>query len=235
MTTTTSVSAFSGPSLPSNQSPTTPAPREPLRACEVSALAERALLCTHARGTSFRAVLGATRETSSAAALSSARSCRLSAPARALPEREEIAADEPRMRRPRPLRAGCSDGSPTDALEAFRPPSPVLAALPPAASATERSAGSGVERAEAAALAERLVVAMRIGRVGRDGHVVQLRVRGAAGHDVDVRLRYEHGRLAIVLAADAGAAPSVERLERALAGELARLGIAVDTIAIERT
>jgi hypothetical protein len=135
-------------------------------------------------------------------------------------------ASEPKRVRPRRERDGEQGG---EGLEPFRPPSPILS--PPMA-APVRDASSGAARAEAAALAERMVVAMRVGRVGTDGHVVQLRLRAGSG-ELDVRLRHEGGRLSIVLAADAAAIPAASRLEGALRSELASRGLEVDEVRIE--
>jgi len=204
----------------------------PLRACEVRALAERGPRRVDLGASPFRALLkdgsehgGPERVAQSARRF---RPCPFDLETRSDDELRATAG----LRRPKPLRDQRPD-EPAAALEPFSLPSPIL---PPAATiAGERNVGSGLERAALAALAERLVIAMRVGRVGRDGHLVQLRLRAASGQDVEVRIRHEDGRIAIVLGADAGALPTVARLERALRGELTRRGLAVDTIEFERT
>lgn len=143
-------------------------------------------------------------------------------------DREPEVGDRPR--RPRPL-GERRDEDAGAGLAAFRPPSAILA--PPPAGPARPAVGSAVDRAEAAALAERLVTGLRVGRVGRDGHVVQLRIRGA-GADLEVRLRHEHGRLGIVLAArDARGLEDAGRISRALEGELAARGVTLDAIEVE--
>lgn len=221
--TTTPVSPSAAASRPTEPTPSRAAD-PPLSARDLRLLAGSSAQLRDPRRASFRAVLG---ERGAKA---------LPEPLGACPPKKDVRVpgaleqdDGPRARRPRPLGSDRRDDA-EPSLEAFRPPSAILA--PPAATLS-RVAGSGLERSEAAALAERLVVAMRVGRVGRDGHVVQLRIRGASGGDIEVRLRHEDGKLGIVLVADGAALGDAHRIERALKDELGARGLTLDAIAVE--
>jgi len=96
------------------------------------------------------------------------------------------------------------------------------------------AAGSGLERAQAAAMAERLLHSVRVGKVA-GGHEVRL---GIAGSRVEVRLRQEGDRLVpeLHLADDASGADAAtaERLAARLDTELRDAGLDFDPIAIRR-
>lgn len=213
-------------------SPASARPAEPRAIEKPTALAPAELRALAARAPSPG---GSKAATSFRALLEHSRTCEgehgaakgVSAPRKETLEQDAVA-DRPR--RPRPLGEQRDEEAP-GVLEPFRPPSSIL--VPPPAAASRASIGSPLDRAEAAALAERMVTALRVGRVGRDGHLVQLRLRGP-GADLEVRLRHEDGRLAIVLAAsDTSGLEAASRLSRALAGELQARGLAADAIEVE--
>ena len=119
-----------------------------------------------------------------------------------------------------------SDGR--EDLGAFPAPPPAL--LPPIAQSAPPPlvAGSAAAHAEAAAMAEKLVTQLRVGRVGRDGHEVRMKlaIRGASG--LDVRLTMHEGRLSAELVADAGMQGEARRIAEALRDELAARGFTLD-------
>jgi hypothetical protein len=135
--------------------------------------------------------------------------------------------DEPRAERPRR-----PDREPD--LAPFVPPLPVLAA-PAAVTATAQPAtpGSALAHAEAAMLAERLVTELRVGRVGRDGHELRMKVTLGRGAGIAVRLREEGGVLTATLVADAGAVDGAARIARVLGRELRARGVSIDQVAVE--
>ncbi len=96
---------------------------------------------------------------------------------------------------------------------------------PPEASQAAQ-AGSAIAHAQAAALAERLVTSIRLGRVGRDGHAAELRLDSG----VAVRLRHEGGRLAIELDPDPQAYDEALELMERLRAELSRRGVEPDSL-----
>lgn len=122
-----------------------------------------------------------------------------------------------RPRRPRPLAA---EGLGAE-LAAFRPPSAILSP-PPAPVAPP---GSSRAHAETAALVDRLVASLRVGTEGERARVVELRLRGAAGAEVSVRLRSESGVLDLELSG--GDPQSSARLESAMRRELEARGLTV--------
>ena len=133
--------------------------------------------------------------------------------------------------KPPSARASQDDGD-RPALAAFLPPPSVLTAplstLHPAAP----HASSAAARAEAAALAERLVRSMRVGKVGRDGHEVRLRLEVGAHGEVEVRLRHCEGALTATLVAERGTHGDAERLAGAVRRELAERGIECEDVEV---
>ena len=118
------------------------------------------------------------------------------------------------------------------ALEPFSPPPPVLA--PPVLSpAAAPQSGSALAHAEAAALAERLVTSMRVGKVGRDGHEVRMHLAVSSRADVEVRLRLVDGALSAHLVASPGALSEAESIADALRSELDARGLSLDDVRVE--
>lgn len=117
-------------------------------------------------------------------------------------------------------------------LAAFTPPPSVLAAPICTNPSGPAPAGGGLARAEAAALAERLVRSMRVGKVGRDGHEVRLRLAVGAQGDLEVRLRHQDGALTATFVADAASHADLERLEGAVRHELRERGIECENILV---
>ncbi len=106
------------------------------------------------------------------------------------------------------------------------PGQPALHVPAPQAVSQAAQSGSALAHAQAAALAERLVSSIRLGRVGRDGHVAELRL--ASG--VAVRLRHEGGRLAIEVDPDPHAYDEALALMGRLREELKRRGVEPDVL-----
>lgn len=107
-------------------------------------------------------------------------------------------------------------------LAPFAPPPPALVAPPSSgAPVAPPVAGSAAERAEVAALVDRLVTSMRVGRVGRDGHEVHLRL----GSGIDVRLRHEHGELRAELRTEGTRREEAERIAETLEREMSARGV----------
>lgn len=108
---------------------------------------------------------------------------------------------------------------------------PVLQPLPESAAPAP---GSGLERAQAAAMAERLLHSVRVGQVD-GGHEVRLTLAGAA---LEVRLRQQGDSLVPELHLREGATSAdlveAERLASRLDAELSRAGLDFDPIAILR-
>jgi hypothetical protein len=70
-----------------------------------------------------------------------------------------------------------------------------------------------------------LVESMRVGRFGRDGHAMTMRLRGARGA-IDVDVRTEGGRLALRLRGDDD--EELERIRARVGADLAERGIELD-------
>ena len=117
----------------------------------------------------------------------------------------------------------------SDALAPFQLLPPALLP-PPGASSAPLVVGSAAARAEAAALAERLVTSLRVGRVGRDGHELRMKLALAHGSGVEVRLRSEHGTLSATLVAEPGARAAADRIAEGLAAELGARGVTCESI-----
>lgn len=117
-------------------------------------------------------------------------------------------------------------------LAAFLPPPSVLTAPLSTLPSAAPHASSAPARAEAAALAERLVRSMRVGKVGRDGHEVRLRLEVGAHGEVEVRLRHSEGALTATLVAERGARGDAERLAGAVRRELAERGIECEDVEV---
>ena len=117
------------------------------------------------------------------------------------------------------------------ALEPFRA-TPVL--QPSMEFTTAATPGSGLERAQAAAMAERLLHSVRVGRVA-GGHEVRLTL---AGGNVEVRLRQQGDDLIPELHLGEGATGAdwaeAERLAARLDTELRGAGLDFDEVAIVR-
>ncbi len=109
-------------------------------------------------------------------------------------------------------------------LQGGAPLAPPMSAPQPVAQAAQ--SGSALAHAQAAALAERLVSSIRLGRVGRDGHAAELRL--ASG--VAVRIRHEGGRLAIEVDPDPHAYDEALTLVRRLREELRQRGVEPDSL-----
>jgi len=122
-----------------------------------------------------------------------------------------------------------------EGLAPFHPPPPAL--LPPPAAVAPPHAGSAAARAEAAALADRLVQSMRVGRVGRDGHEVRLRLRAAdsldASSGLEIRLRHEGGLVHATFVAESTSRAEAERIASALERELEERGVALGSVSID--
>jgi hypothetical protein len=125
-----------------------------------------------------------------------------------------------------------NDDADRSLLTAFVPPPSVLAAPLATTPVAAPTPGSASARAEAAALAERLVRSMRMGKIGRDGHEVRLRLDVGASGDVEVRLRHLDGTLSATLVTDAPSYVDAERLAVALRHELARRGIECEDVEV---
>lgn len=113
-------------------------------------------------------------------------------------------------------------------LAPFAPPASVLSPPPRCGSAEARAAGSAAAHAEAAALAERVLTSMRVGRVGPSGHEVHMRVLAGAGVEVEVRLRHDRGRLSARVLTDATGLRDARCLADGLAAELTSRGVVLD-------
>lgn len=114
---------------------------------------------------------------------------------------------------------------------AFSPPPAVMqppvgvAGQPPAA------AGTAAAHAQVAALAERVLTSMRVGRVGPAGHEVRMRL-GARLEGVEVRLRHEDGRITAELHAEPWARSRATRMAQLLSSELSRRGAELESIEV---
>lgn len=127
---------------------------------------------------------------------------------------------------------GDGQGRPPAGLEelaAFQPPLGVLAPPPVTAPQPPPAAGTASAHAEAAALADRLVTSMRVGRTGRDRHEVRMRLSPRSGA-IEVRLRHEEGRLTAVLEAEPIARADAERLAQLFERELSERGLELDAL-----
>lgn len=137
--------------------------------------------------------------------------------------------DDARDTKSKHTRTASDDGDRT-LLAPFVPPPSVLAAPLSTAPIVAPAVSSAPARAEAAALAERLVRSMRIGKVGRDGHEVRLRLDVGTRSDVEVRLRHVDGALSATLVTDAASHADAERLATALRQELVDRGIVCESV-----
>jgi hypothetical protein len=151
----------------------------------------------------------------------------------ARPERAHVARREDDDAREREHDArGEDDDALGLALEPFTPPPPVLC-RPLGPASVPLTTGSALAHAEAAALADRLVTSLRVGKVGRDGHEVRMRLAISERAEVDVRLRLVGGELTAHLVAARGAADEAEGIARALRTELSARGFSVDDVRVE--
>lgn len=133
--------------------------------------------------------------------------------------------------KPPGARASQDDGDRAP-FAAFLPPPSVLAAPVSTQQSAAPHSSSAPARAEAAALAERLVRSMRVGKVGRDGHEVRLRLEVGAHGEVEVRLRHSDGALTATLVAEPGSRADAERLAGAVRRELAERGIECEDVEV---
>jgi hypothetical protein len=106
-------------------------------------------------------------------------------------------------------------------LSALAPPVGQVGSPPPV--------GSGGAHAEAAALAERMLTSLRIGRVGRDGVEVRMRLARESGDELEVRVREIAGRLEAELIG-MGVASELEVLAERLRRELGDRGYDFDAL-----
>lgn len=104
-------------------------------------------------------------------------------------------------------------------LSAFRVGPSILA--PPIARAVMEPAAS----LDPAQFSAEIVESLRVGRFGREGHALTMRVRGARSA-IDVDLRSENGRLALRMSGDDDA--EVARVRARVRADLAARGIEVD-------
>lgn len=141
-------------------------------------------------------------------------------------QREQGAEGEPARRGPR-------DDATLD-LAPFQPPPPALAVPPGHVAATAPATGGSAQaHAEAAALADRLVTSMRVGRVGKDGHEVRMKLALRRDAGLEVRLRLDGGRLTATLVGEPGHRAEATRLAEALEQELAARGLDLDSVEVE--
>ncbi|MCB9600664.1 MAG: hypothetical protein H6721_15200 [Sandaracinus sp.] len=137
--------------------------------------------------------------------------------ARLVPESERI----PKERAPR-LEPREEDG------KWMAPPPALLPPIQPSASVAPPSVGTAMASAEAAALAERVLTSLRVGRVSG---MPEVRMR-LGNRGVEVRLRLDEGRVVPVLVAErpGEAAALAERLDRLFAER----GIEAEPVVVER-
>lgn len=119
--------------------------------------------------------------------------------------------------------------------ETFSPvPSVLLQPGQAPTAAQVATVGSGAERAQAAALAERLVQSIRVVDLGKERYQVQVRIAGVAGRGgIEVELQHDRGELSAVLKPDADAVQDAERLVETFRHEAARRGLQLEAIEIE--
>lgn len=139
-------------------------------------------------------------------------------------------AEEPDPRRP--PRESRDPGQAREGLAPFVPPPPALLVQPGTAAAAPPQ-GSAQAQAEIASLIERLVTSFRLGRVGRDGTEIHMRLALRADAGVTARLRLENGELTAVLIAEAGAERDAQRLAAALEAGLREQGLNVAEVRVE--
>ncbi|MFW6051153.1 MAG: hypothetical protein ACODAU_08260 [Myxococcota bacterium] len=113
---------------------------------------------------------------------------------------------------------------------AFQPPPPVLQPLAGAGQPPPAS-GSAAAHAEIAALAERLLTSLRVGRVGERGREVRMRLGPRLG-GLEVRLKHEAGRLTAELHAEPWARDRALRIADRLQHAIRARGAALDAIEV---
>ncbi|MCC7537352.1 MAG: hypothetical protein IT379_14110 [Deltaproteobacteria bacterium] len=119
------------------------------------------------------------------------------------------------------------EGAPGVDLSPFRP-SPVLVPPSPAVSPSVLA-----DRADVAAIVERIVVAMRVGTAGR-GHAARFGFGGRALDEVNVELTLVDGRLCGVLRAPGHRVEAARRVAHAASEALRARGIELDELSVER-
>jgi hypothetical protein len=117
-----------------------------------------------------------------------------------------------------------ADPDPADtATASFWAATAAWAPPPSSAAAPAPTAGTALGHAEVAALAERLLTSLRVGRSGRGGRELRLRLAGAL-EGVEVRLRHEGGLLSAELCSEPWATERAASLARRLGPALAARG-----------
>lgn len=119
--------------------------------------------------------------------------------------------------------------------EGFSPPPSVLSQPIAAPSASDATAvGSGAERAQAAALAERLVKSIRVADLGKDRYAVHVCVAGLSHRgSINVELRHEQGELKAILKPEADAIKDAHRLAEAFKSEAAERGLHIESVEVD--
>jgi hypothetical protein len=110
-------------------------------------------------------------------------------------------------------------------LSPFAPPPSVLSILGPALSVGAAAAPVSAHRtslvlAEVAAMADQMVTSMSLGRVGRDGHALKMKLSLGKRGSLDVNLALRGDDLEIDLTPEHVAHADIEALARALEQEL---------------
>ncbi|MEZ4286926.1 MAG: hypothetical protein R3A47_02010 [Polyangiales bacterium] len=114
------------------------------------------------------------------------------------------------------------------------PPSVLM--VPAGAAPQQSSVGSGLQRAQEAAVAQELVRSLRIGNVGKNGKLVQLRLNGASKNsEIEVELRSEGGTIVATLRGDALSQFDAQRLAERFEREARQRGLKIDAINVEQS
>lgn len=122
--------------------------------------------------------------------------------------------------------------APASELAAFRPEPAILS--PPTSAAPV--VGSGAAHAEVAALADRLLDSMRLGRRADGSHEVRLQLsRGSRYDDLEVHLVDDGDGLRAVVQTPAGAGGRGRALARAIEREFEALGRDVASVSVEES
>jgi len=122
-------------------------------------------------------------------------------------------------------RAETDDEGEAPQLAAFTPPPPVLGHLSRPTADPAAALGSPAQvLAEVAAMAERMVTSMSIGRIGQNGHALRMKLSLGRGSTARVDLRLHDDELEVDLETDGATAAEARALERALEE---RLGVSV--------
>ncbi|NOY92362.1 MAG: flagellar hook-length control protein FliK [Deltaproteobacteria bacterium] len=132
--------------------------------------------------------------------------------------------------------AGVAQSQDETQLLAFSPPPAVLFAPTLALPApTPVVAGSAAAQAETAAMAQRLLDTLRVGRTAGGGHQVRMRLApGSRFAGVEVRLEEQGGELHAVLLAEPGADGRAAELAEEIVRELRERGVELESVELER-